>query len=145
VTAGTCQYCQCSEDKSCPAPCRWRDDTRTVCSACDDGEKIAQLVIHVFAKARSVRQALRQADKAGGWEAMSEDARRALVMGCRAAAVGFLDGALADVLGDTLDDLQELMAFLDERFRGEMREDESPTSMAIRLLSEGRTTRIIVP
>lgn len=113
MSAGTCRYCQSTDDQTCPAPCRWRDDTRTVCSACDDGERIARALVLLFPRTGAGRVAPCE------WTALPELDRQQLVM-------------------------RELMAFLDERFWGDMRADESPTSMAIRLLSEGRTSRIVV-
>ena len=139
MTAGTCQYCGCAENQACPGPCRWRDDTRTVCSACDDGEKIARVLVEVFPRTIPGRS------RPATFDAFASPDAQRLVMVCRAAAETWIEGTVADVIGETLEDLRELMAFLDERFRGEMRPEESPTSMAIRLLSEGRTTRIIVP
>lgn len=138
MSAGTCRYCQSTDDQTCPAPCRWRDDTRTVCSACDDGERIARALVLVFPRTGAGRA------EPCEWTALPELDRQQLVMTCRAAGESWLQGTVADVIGETLDEMRELMAFLDERFRGDMRADESPTSMAIRLLSEGRTSRIVV-
>lgn len=33
IRRGTCQYCGCTEERSCPEDCWWIDAQETVCSA----------------------------------------------------------------------------------------------------------------
>jgi len=139
MSAGTCKYCGCSEQRACPGGCTWSDETRTVCAPCADGEIIAKTTVLAF-NMPAIRDKVRRS-----WTDLPGDDRRGLVTVCRTVADRWLEGALADVAGPMLEDIHALLAFLEERFAGEQRENESPMTTAIRLLTEGRTSRIVIP
>jgi hypothetical protein len=150
MSAGTCEYCQCTDAAACEGGCSWVDEARELCSQCDFRERVARLFVDVQAAVLEGERVAR--DEAASWEARSLEQRTALVMSAGAVITALrqevmdaVGGEEADAGGHALAELARLATALHDRYpdkvQGALLGDGSIVDVALELLG---TKRIVL-
>lgn len=141
MSAGTCRMCECTEEQACAGGCRWVDESRTLCSACDKASEIAAPIVAIVG---TVLQ--RQKRKtAARWDLLTAAEQQLVVMSCR----GFIEGIAALLTEDAVAasvELGDLAHFLEQEFPEDTRDQEETVSGVVkRLLAPRVGGRIVLP
>lgn len=132
--AGVCRCCECSEADPCDEGCSWFDDSQTLCSECALADGFAGVQL---AARRQFEEIAKQTAALG----TPERWRQVLAMTSRAFLERYREqiaeslgaNALADYLEDEYPEAVEASA-----------EDDTPCSVALRLLKDQRERRIVL-
>jgi hypothetical protein len=147
LPTGVCRFCACQEHSPCEGGCAWTDASQTLCTACLGAVAILiELVKELGVTAAKPRHGIHVAR--ADWEKLALEQQRILVGVCRRWLDGVERMIAADFSARAIEngeDLDGLAAFLLERCPDELRGDESPVAVVIRLLEPHLGGRIVMP
>lgn len=146
MSAGTCQYCGCTEAEACDGGCSWADSTHTICSRCMTPADIAVDLVRILGSVLAPSRGLASAGPS--FDVLPEEQRRVVVATCRAAVEAIRLALLEALTDDNLQaavELNVIANFLLEKCPDQvLNEDEALSQVVIRLLEPHVGSRIVL-